>query len=198
MHVIVLNILIGLLSICGGIYISNQLNRDIRFLCTIIVFVAMVMLIINGLLYIRFGWNNYYLSFLLAIYISLLLMIIDLFEKTVPVDLLILGGCVGLIMSLINPNVSFITNIIVSLIYLLIMFGFTKIIKHSIGLGDIYFLSMLAVIINVKMALSVMVIGFILSGLFGVVWLVIRKASKKTKIPFLPFLFVALIMIILL
>jgi len=62
-------------------------------------------------------------------------------------------------------------------------------IKESIGEGDGLVVIALGSLLGVERVLKVLLVGSALAGLLSVLLLLVKKADKKTKVSFIPFLF---------
>lgn len=61
--------------------------------------------------------------------------------------------------------------------------------KESIGTGDGLLLCVLGVFCGIKKAMAVLGMALVFAALLAVILLVIKRAGKKTELPFLPCLF---------
>ena len=61
--------------------------------------------------------------------------------------------------------------------------------KGCMGKGDGLMLLFLGSVVELKYVFSAMLAGFILAALYGLVKMALKKATGKTKLPFIPFLF---------
>ena len=73
-------------------------------------------------------------------------------------------------------------------LFLLLLAWFTK---ESIGYGDGISVLLLGGMTGLKNCIWVLCISLLFLSLVGMVLLVVKRVNRKTKIPYLPFLFVA-------
>lgn len=74
----------------------------------------------------------------------------------------------------------------------LLFFLLAKITKESIGYGDAFLITGLGFTIGCSNIFIVIMISLFLMFPFSVVLISMKKATKKSKLPFLPFLFVGM------
>lgn len=70
--------------------------------------------------------------------------------------------------------------------------------QGKIGLGDGIIVITLGLFWNKYQMLFVLMCGFLLAGFWGVLLILLKKATQKTELPFLPFLTIAYILSLLL
>lgn len=63
--------------------------------------------------------------------------------------------------------------------------------KGALGLGDGLFLVVVGIHLGVGAVITVLAFGLLISAIFSLVLLVFRKVSRKSSVPFVPFLTVA-------
>lgn len=123
--------------------------------------------------------------------VTLLLMafaVIDYQTMTVPFDLLIVGGVLGLVLLGVNPNVVWYKNLFVALVMALVLWGIGRVSRGGVGLGDVWLVALIALFLGWEQAFVVLLLGLVLSGLVSGVLLISKKVTKTTMIPFVPFL----------
>lgn len=72
----------------------------------------------------------------------------------------------------------------------LVFFTLSLLTSGSVGLGDAWILLALGLILETGEFLGTLCIGMLLAGGWALILLVIRKKSRNTEIPFVPFLLV--------
>ena len=65
----------------------------------------------------------------------------------------------------------------------------SKLSKEAIGSADCIIIGGLGVMLGVETQITILLIASILSSVVGILLLIVKKANKKTRLPFLPFLF---------
>lgn len=148
------------------------------------------------LLYIENGIDLYF--FISAIIFSLLLCIIFIDTETMLIpDLLSIPiGIVSCIYLLTLLDTSIVNRLIIAAVIFAIFYSVSKIVKGSIGYGDIKLLTFLSLLLGTVDTFFMIFIASLLGSVFGVVWGK-RREGLKTKVPFGPFIGIgALIMMI--
>lgn len=167
-----------------------------------------LVLLLSELALFRMWWSigkkSYYnLTFLLLFVILAALTVLcmtDLWERIVPnkfllilllVYFLILGtrGIVNM-----NEVIAILPSITLGLIFSLITFGIGYFLaKGSMGAGDVKLTLVMGLYLTGEYVVAVILYGCIASALYSVVQLLRKKISRKDAIPFVPFLYIGLI-----
>ncbi|TCK93107.1 leader peptidase (prepilin peptidase)/N-methyltransferase [Natranaerovirga hydrolytica] len=147
-------------------------------------------------LYQLYQMSFYYIATLLCIIFLLLTSISDLQKKEIPSSYLYITIILGVMMLRINPNITPIESILGAGIGGLLI-GLSYATKNAIGQGDGWVILAVGIITGWQMTLGILLIGLILSAIWGSYLLILRRQSKKTKMPFVPFLFLATLVIYL-
>ncbi len=66
-----------------------------------------------------------------------------------------------------------------------------RIAKDSIGSGDILVIILTALALDMKTAIFATATGIVLAAIFGISLVLLKKATRKTPIPWVPFFFAA-------
>lgn len=189
--------ILTILSLLGCLYIVNKIDTNGMY--TYVAISTFIISIVSSyvILIKKYGFNNYTIAFFIIIYILLLISIKDIRERSIPLDLIILGIFFGGILLIYNPNI----NIIDVLISIVGIGGFnlliSKVTKGGIGEGDILVFVLIGIILGWKMALAIILYTFIIAGISGIILLILKKANKKTELPLAPFILIATSFIIL-
>lgn len=116
----------------------------------------------------------------------------DIRYKKVPLFLTVIGTILGLIYFLGNKDIhlfllgAFIPGAVC------LLYG--KVTKEALGYGDGLLILMMGCYFNLKELLGICFLAFMIGGLVALGLLVIFRRSGKQEIPFVPFLFVAVIL----
>lgn len=65
--------------------------------------------------------------------------------------------------------------------------------RQSLGYGDSALITVCGVSLGAPGCLHVLFTAFLFSGVYGLIWISVRKRSRKAAIPFVPFLFLGLL-----
>lgn len=78
-------------------------------------------------------------------------------------------------------------NLLPGILVIILAFAF----KESMGLGDGLIVLFIGSVCGYKNAFFILVIAFVLAALAGLALLISKKGTRKSKMPFLPFLLLA-------
>lgn len=67
--------------------------------------------------------------------------------------------------------------------------------EEKIGRGDAFYVMALGTILNYREMIMAGMISFVLSAIAGIILLIAKKADRKTRLPYLPFLTGAYLMV---
>ena len=85
-------------------------------------------------------------------------------------------------------------ELIVGLIFLFILFFAAWVFKGRIGLGDTKLMGVTAMTAGIGYTLSMVFMAFMLSFVYSVIVLLIKKKNRKDEIPFVPFLTIGMLL----
>ncbi len=142
------------------------------------------------------------------LYVVLVIMTIlcmtDYWEKIVPNKILLLLLLLGFIVlgyqavRDMNVVLKLLPSIILGVIFCMIAFGFTYLLSHgSLGSGDVKLAFLLGIFLTGEYVVGTVFYGCLASCIYSIVQLCRKKLSKKDAIPFVPFLYMGLIIIYL-
>jgi len=178
-------------------------KSKIPFSYPLIEFFTALLFVLNG--FLSTNYSAYYKLNLvgLNIFTGLLLIIslIDFDNMIIPNKLIILGSLLGLIFNFtffyILGNQSLLVYVLKFLLFPLIgafcleilNFIFSLIIKKdAFGFGDVKYLFMIGTWIGLKGQILTFILSIYVGGLITLFLIIIKKISKKGKIPFGPYL----------
>lgn len=121
---------------------------------------------------------------MLAIIFLVICAVYDLKTKTIPVWLLILFALSGFIPTIRNLEEPFWLAFLPGAVLLAI--GYCT--KESIGFGDGVIVLILGLFTGYRLCLSSVIAGFVLTAVFSAALLICKKANRKSRVPYIPFL----------
>ena len=65
---------------------------------------------------------------------------------------------------------------------------FSRISKEALGMGDAMVITALGLWCGIGDCLTLILFAFILAGIYGGIWMLIRKKNRRDSLPFIPFL----------
>lgn len=136
--------------------------------------------------------------------IMTILCMADYWERIVPNKILLLLILVGLIefavqgIRNLQGLLSIIPAVILGFLFCAITFGIAYIVsKGSLGAGDVKLAILLGIFLTGEYVVGTVFYGSLLSAGFSIVQMLRKKLNRKDEIPFVPFLYMGLIIIYL-
>lgn len=120
--------------------------------------------------------------------------IIDIKSKKVNIGLVIVLGLFCVFSVILNKNVN-IWEISGGIAIGLSMIGLSLITNNQIGKGDGMVIAMLGIALGFRDCLMVMSLASVIMAFLSIVLLIVKKANKKTRLPFIPALFISFVTI---
>ncbi|SCY84397.1 prepilin peptidase [Alkaliphilus peptidifermentans] len=161
----------------------------------------LILILISILAIIKIALNNGINAISIA-YSSLIILLciaacFDMKTWIIPDKLIVVAIGLGLIAKAFRNDITFLNIILGGLLAGGIIFTIQYISKGSIGLGDAKLFACIGVFLGVWNTIVAMLLATIFSGMIGLLLLIIGKASRKSIMPFAPFILVSTIITIL-
>ncbi len=141
-----------------------------------------------------------FLMLVLMLYGMSVFCMIDYWERIVPNRILLLWlmfwiVCMGAYgMYDMNAMLSHMFGVVLGLIFCMLSFGFCYIIsKGSMGAGDVKLSIVMGIYLTGDYVVGAVLYGCILSAIFSLFMLATKRMTRKTHIPFVPFLYLGVI-----
>jgi leader peptidase (prepilin peptidase) / N-methyltransferase len=138
------------------------------------------------------------IAILLLITIQLLSSISDLYNKAIPLKLMICGLLVGFLIFIIFYKTNLLINCILGGI---VAFGLMKLLilisKRQVGGGDLALMTVTGFFAGINSFFSILFVSIVLAGMFSLLLILLKKGNKKTEIPFAPFILLATVICVL-
>lgn len=185
-------VLIG--GIMGHYLIKNKNNTKKR-----IVWILAAIVISLGLHFLCVYQFEDDLTYLIYYMTSVLLLTIgcmDYRELYVPMDLILVGGILGLYLNMTSPALNGWMNLLSAIVTLLALVMISRISRGGFGEGDAYVMALIGLYYGGFYILILGMIALILSGIFSLLYLIVGKADRKTLLPFVPFLAAAHLLLV--
>lgn len=138
-------------------------------------------------------WTVGKIAILLLLFIC---TIIDLRKRTLPISLLLAGSIVILLTSLWKYEFDFFT-MLKGMIPGILLGTISKITREAVGYGDVWIILLLGSDLGICDTVAVVCGAFFLCSIVAAGCLVRRKFRRDTRIPFVPFITVAYVGVIL-
>lgn len=141
-----------------------------------------------------------FLMLVLMLYGMSVLCMIDYWKRIVPnrillVWLMLWVICIGAYgVYDMNAMLRHMLGVILGLIFCMFSFGFCYLISRgSMGAGDVKLSILMGIYMTSEYVVGAVLYGCVLSAVFSLVMLVSKKITRKTCIPFVPFLYLGVI-----
>lgn len=158
--------------------------------------------ILSVVLYFRWGWTIDLIAFLFLTYVLIAVLFIDAEHMIIPDELVIAGLCGGgvlLIYNLFRPFQIYADRswwnpllglVIGSGFFMAVLLIGTALYKSDevMGLGDVKLMAPIGLFLGWRMTLLALFISVVLGGFFSIVLILMGKATRKSVIPFGPFI----------
>ncbi len=144
--------------------------------------------------YLYFGLSLYLLMVILLISLLIIITFIDLDYMIIPHSLTITGIVVFTLYQLIINQESILTY----LYGLIFGFAFLAIFVffNAMGGGDAMLAAMFGMFFGLEKTFVLLMISFIIGGIFSLIVVILKKKDRKDKIPFGPFLTTAALLMV--
>lgn len=186
----VLLISIGI-SIVTYLFVEEnyELNNIKKISISLVILIGSSVLVSR--LYYLYDRSYYFISLLLIIFLLVLCSIKDIKDKEVCLKYI---GCtivIGCILLLLNPNITLVDSLLGIVLGGLLLI-LSKITRGSIGIGDAIVIGTIGFVLGYFVAIIIFFVALVISAIYSLYLLVIKRKSKNTKIPFIPFLLLAM------
>lgn len=134
----------------------------------------------------------------LLLTMQLISSINDLYNKTIPLILIISGSIVGFLIFIVFCGTNAMINCLLggvtafALMKLLILIS-----KKQVGDGDLALMAATGFFAGINTFFSILFISIVLTGLYSLFLVLIKKGNWKTEIPFAPFILLATVICVL-
>lgn len=114
----------------------------------------------------------------------------DMRKRKITVSITMFSAIIGVLLHLLylDESIFFMLAGMLSGVSILLL---SKLSGGRIGAGDGIVFMLTGLYIGVWENMILMCISFFLAGVFGIFWIIIKKKSLQEKLPFMPFLFTA-------
>ncbi len=172
-------------------------NKKIRLINKMILFVP-IAIIFALVCYAEVFIKNMSAVFLITLTAMQLILAVlsmwDIKQKAVYSIGIYILFLVCAVMMLINPYCKILNNVITGFILTCVLIVVYKIGKTNIGKGDVEVISAMAFALGYPHIFSIMFAALLTAMLCGVALMIFKKAALKTELPFIPFIFLAVLL----
>lgn len=144
--------------------------------------------------YILFGFKMVFFQVSVLFFILLVLSWIDFEEGVVPIEIVVFGAVVGLVLLIVEKGINILPNIYgavlgFSLVLISYLIGRVLFKKDVIGGGDLYLTTMLGLYLGWQKIITAYFLAFLIAAVFFIfLMLKLKKIPTDHPIPLVPFL----------
>ncbi len=138
--------------------------------------------------YFRVGFNVFWLRNLWMLTLFLVSTAQDIRKKEIPIEFYPVFLIPALLLHIAQEDW---LNLLVSIVLYGIFYLLAKHSREAIGHGDAVAIPTLCLLGGYQTASVIVLLALLLAGVVGLILLISRKASRKTEVPFIPFLAIA-------
>ena len=157
--------------------------------------------LLTGLLFLlaflNYGLASEFIIFIILISSLIVVSFIDIKYQIIPNKITFSFISLGLLFSLIFDHISFINSLLGLVIPAGLLLLIAFIYKKGMGIGDVKLIGMIGVFIGWQYALISIFIGALLGSIYGIYMMLTDKMTRKTRIPFGPFISLGAVIMIL-
>lgn len=128
--------------------------------------------------------------------VLVVLAYIDIRKKSLPIILLAVCFIAGLIYLVSRQDLS-LPEIICAVLFAGCIYVFGRVSGNQVGSADALIILILGMVLGFTKTAVASLLGFILCGIFGGVLMILKKATMRTTLPFIPFLTMSLIIVLI-
>lgn len=143
--------------------------------------------------YLRFGLHLQTIAVFAFVSGLIVLSFIDIDTKTLPNGVIIYLAVVAILNGIADVKAPFYSIIIGAAAFGVPLLLIAIITRGGMGGGDVKFAFAAGLFLGWKLSLFALFSAFITGALFGVIFMIVKKRSGKTQIPFAPFLAVGIL-----
>ncbi len=145
------------------------------------------------LLFMKFGPSLSYLFYFLFVAALIVITVIDLYHQIIPDVISLPGIGVGLLTSLMIPQITFLTSLIGTLLgggsLFLVATIYQRLFKREgMGGGDVKLLAMIGAFLGWKAVILTIFLSSLIGSITGIIMMLLKGKDFKYAIPFGPFL----------
>jgi leader peptidase (prepilin peptidase)/N-methyltransferase len=144
-------------------------------------------------LFMRFGPSLSYLFYFLFVAALIVITVIDLYHQIIPDVISLPGIGVGLLASLMIPQITFFNSLVGALLgggslFLVGTLYQWMFKREGMGGGDVKLLAMIGAFLGWKGVILTILLGSLIGSVIGIMIMVLKGKNFKYAIPFGPFL----------
>jgi len=144
-------------------------------------------------LFMRFGPSLTYIIYFAFVAALIVITVIDLYHQIIPDVVSLPGVGVGLLASLVIPQITFFDSLVGTLLgggslFLVATLYQWLFKREGMGGGDVKLLAMIGAFLGWKAVILTILLGSLIGSIIGIIIMVLKGKDFKYAIPFGPFL----------
>lgn len=152
--------------------------------------VAAVGALLAGLLASSHGLSNYFWQHLIFLGILVTASLVDLHDKIIPNELVLVGLAVGIAMLFVipYPGKDWKSGLEGAAAGFAVLLALALLVKGGMGLGDVKLAGVIGLFLGLQWVAMGLIFAFLAGGLAGALMLLFKLVKRKSHIPFGPYL----------
>lgn len=143
------------------------------------------------LLYSKYGYSIEYILHFIFLSLLLAIALVDFRFKIISNPLVILGIIFAVLSMFLNENISIYSSVLGALVTGGTLGVISLITRGSLGMGDAKLFVFIGIFLGLQRVISVLLISTFVIGIVSLILLVLKIVTRKTTIPFGPFVYTA-------
>lgn len=139
------------------------------------------------------GFTMEFAVYAAAVLYCVVLTVIDLREHIIPNEFVIAMGVTGAILLPFNPFVHLFSAVLGMLAVGGTLSLASRVTKGQVGMGDAKLFLVLGLFFGLKGSFMILMYSLLISGVIGLALITFKRATRKTALPFAPFVLCGLI-----
>ncbi len=144
----------------------------------------------------RYGFGLTTLTHVFLIFNLSILAFHDWEEKQLPLEWLVFCFVFGVLFLWLNPERQLLETLLSTLLFAGGILLVCKVTRGAIGIGDALVIGLINLILGWEVAMIVFFLSLVGVGCLGIFLLLLKKVHKKTTIPFVPFILLAVLILV--
>jgi leader peptidase (prepilin peptidase)/N-methyltransferase len=149
--------------------------------------------VLSLILYLKFGLSGIFFKYLVCFYLLIIISFIDFHHRRILNIISIPGIIIGLIWACFYGRVEIFNAILGMVLGGVILLPISYFYPQGMGMGDVKLLAMIGAFVGIKAVIFSLFCGSALGTIIGLVLIGSKVITRKTPIPFGPFLAVGAI-----
>lgn len=155
-------------------------------LCIFFWGITIILTLINA------GSTKVIIAVTILITVQMAAAVSDIYNRIIPFKLTLTALCIGLLICIIfykpNEAVSYLIGGVAAFFIMKLLVFFSK---DGIGGGDLALMTITGLFAGIDYLLGIFFAAVLLTGIYSLIMILIKRADKKTEIPFAPFVLIA-------